>query len=103
MHDLSVLGVLAVVGLAVLGSAAAAVVSSGIVKDYRCRRRRARLRVIAGNRGAARPRRVQRADRAEAQLRAAGARTEEVWDSLPVTQWQPPRERGSGPESPPAA
>ena len=102
MHDLSVLGVLAVVGLAVLASGSAAVASSGIAKDYRCKRRRARLRVIQGNGGSVRPRPGRRPRAAGVQLHQA-AHTEETWESLPVTQWQPPRGRGSGPEPSPAA
>jgi hypothetical protein len=100
MNDITVLQVLVVGGLAALASAAALLAGRGPAKEYRHRRRRARLHVIAG--GAARTprrRRLGPANAAPATRMAATA----TWEALPITQWQPPRDHEEKPSPSPAA
>ena len=90
--NVSVLGVLVVCGLAAFTSAAAVLAYATAARDARSRRRRGRLRLVVGGGGAAR-RPADGTVRAAARASRDDGDAVVSWDPLPVTQWQPPRER----------
>lgn len=98
MND-SVMGILLVCGLALFATVWAGFACATATRELRCRRRRSRLRVVAGSGSGARAGLPARS-RATRELRgSAGGSARGPWDSIPVTQWEPPRERerDSGP------
>lgn len=86
--NMSLLGVLLVCVLGVCTSVTAVLAYAGVGRDARCRRRRARLRLVVG---AGAPSRTDQIRPPRARREDDGARETDSWDPLPVPQWAPPR------------
>ena len=94
----SVVGILLVCGLALFAIAWAGFACATATRELRCRRRRSRLRLVAGAGSGATQAQPRARGRDARALRSRGdGPVRGPWDSVPVTQWEPPRERDAGP------